>query len=172
MRAVHSTAVEYEHYWNQDNLCQTWTTAVKRKELLWNVGTFLETWTISMHLMTNSETLHSAMTRLYLIIYICVHTGRFTKFPKGTFRSWNSRFQPPGLFVGGSLRTPPEDAVAKQLKDAGVEVQTIDETWTRPLNRAQPSVPWKLGRGWKIIQRKSRKGWFFNRSTINSLKHC
>ena len=28
-------------------------------------------------------------------------------------------------------RTPPEDAVAKQLKDAGVEVQTIDETWTR-----------------------------------------
>jgi hypothetical protein len=29
------------------------------------------------------------------------------------------------------LRTPPEDAVAKQLKDAGVEVQTIDDTWTR-----------------------------------------
>ena len=29
----------------------------------------------------------------------------------------------------GCFRTPPDDAVAKQLKDAGVQLQTVDDAW-------------------------------------------
>ena len=151
MRAVHSTAVEYERYWNQDNLCQTWATSVKRRKRLWNVKNFCEMWAPSWTFNDKFwNTAFSYDETIPIIIYICVHTcSVLPSFQRGHLGLETPVFNPgqTSRIVEDTPRGCCGQTAQRCWRGGSDHWRYLDTKKTRPKNPCH-----EYGRGWKIIQ--------------------